>query len=704
MELFLTIAWAIFILATPLPISLYWATCLDGHAFQTPRRSIAKRALSCLTIWTFIQLCLPLVMGMLGMFRARYVLLAYVLILAICLSGNIRHKIITAICDNLFILTKEKISFQEATIVSLWMLLIVVSLAITMATPITNYDSQAYHLPNMATWLQYGRFKMVDSSLLFQVNRYPYSWEAFSALLLMPFRSDILVSLPSVFSQGLFWLAVYCLSRHFAVGRMNALFVAFLASSLPIEMELLNSVQVDTVFAAFCLIMVYAILIADRGVWNIIYWLAGAIIIGIKINGIFYVALLTGWGVAIAWLLSISSNEIYLQSGNNKLLARSICKYHHKIIGYNYIVIGSCCFVAGFWYVRNFMQIGNPFGYVPLTIGRLKLFAGANIVSFSYLKRTSLAQVMRCGSITDWRIMLDQLWHRFGLPFLIMLLLAAPSATYLMGGRNMRGKIGYLALAGLLVVASYLYWISPYSGASGSGDPSQWYMRPWFGWNLRYALFAIGLLAVLAAIGVESLALPPSIMIAATIGVCLYAISFVRGDPVGLALSDANLLLALALFFVAAGGCFLRRRLNVCSLAIYGMVFSSLVLCIYVPFADRARDCKSNDCYFGIPEIIARYTATTDKVGYAGLIRILPIFGPGLHRIAVDVSGKSSRYDEFVDFVKREELSCIVAQRQSNQTTPEIDWMLRDGFVLKRKISRLNGGHLLKDSLLVFCR
>lgn len=706
MELFLTIAWAVFVLATPLPISLYWATCLDDHTVQPPRLSIAKRALFCLTIWTFIQICIPLVMGMLGMFRTRYVLIAYVLILAICMSENIRHRIIAAIYDNLAILTREKISFQEATIVSLWMLLIVISLAINMATPITNYDSQAYHLPNMATWLQYGRFKMVDSSLLFQVNRYPYSWEAFSALLLMPFRSDILVSLPSIFSQVLLGLAVYCLARHLEVSRTNALFGSFLASSLPIEMEMLNSVQIDMAFAAFCLIAVHALLAHDKG-WRTIYFLASSILIGIRMNGVLYVTLFATLAMITYWLdIIFQYNPHYQTAGVQSSIKDLNQKITTKYVFIKLAIIISCLFVSTFWYIINFYQVGNPLGYVPISIAKLKLLPGEHIVSLPYLKRTSLAEVMKCNSTTDWQIMLEELWRRFGISLPLMSLLAASSTATISACRNVRGKIAYLSVAGLLPVAIYLYWISPYSGASGSGDPSQWHLQHWFGWNLRFALFAVGLLAVLAARGAETLAIPKSVVMALTVIFWWVALSSVWSEITSWNIYIARILLISAPPVLIVGWLHIvRHEVKIKFLLVAVAIIFVGSLAVYIPFAYKIRNNKLNDCYFGIPKIIEKYSFPTDTVGYLGIIRILPIFGEGLQRRVVDLSDKASSYNGLITLIKRERIACIVAQRQPDEDTKrKIAWMLTDGFVLQKKFSQTHGDYLLKDSLLVFCR
>lgn len=684
MELLLSVTWALFILATPLPISLYWATRLDTCGSLRP--SLARLTLFSLTIWVFIQISLALALGLFHLFTPKYVLSTHLLLAISSLYRPIRQSIRNTVAGEI---RSQRISAPEMAILLMWSTIFIAAFLRNLYTPISNFDSLAYHLPNMATWLQNGRFTMVDSALLFQVNRYPYDWQAMNALFLMPFRNDILVTLPTILSLVLFGLAIYCLARHLNQHRLPALFATFLATTLPLELDLLNTVQVDLAFAAFCIIAVYTAILfvtTHHHGHAIIGVVALAMIPGIKINGLLYLAVLTTWGLFL-WLLMKRCHPTRW---------RDTCPHPTKkyTINASWLAGLLCLWVGGFWYVRNWLLVGNPLGHIPLNIGAFTIFPGEHIVSVDYLKHTSLAALMRTSSqVNDWQVILDQIALRFGFPLFILTLFFAPSIPRYVFTDTKQERIIYLALVTLLVFSIYLYWTSPYSGASGSGSPAEWRIHPWIGWNLRFALVPLALLAVIAALGLPPLNIPSPIV--AVLASVSWALSLSH------LLEKTSLMLLLPLIALAFTLCNQEKHFQLSMMT--RVFFFFMIICgVAIPFANIKRICVWDEYYGGIPAILEKTAHPNDAVGYLSLIKIFPLLGKDLQRKVIDISGKASNYDDFVKFISQAGIGCIAVNEQPLEKTREIDWIKRDDFIFN-KIFPTTSSHW-KNSTILYCQ
>src|SRR5262249_46407118 len=120
-------------------------------------------------------------------------------------------------------------------------------------TPITDFDSLAYHLPVMAKWYQTQRFAMLEEfyTTVHRTSYYPHGWEALSALFILPFGEDFVVALPNVVASLLFAVAVYVPALAVGARRVPALAFALLVATAPIVRKHVTTMHVDLALAAY---------------------------------------------------------------------------------------------------------------------------------------------------------------------------------------------------------------------------------------------------------------------------------------------------------------------------------------------------------------------------------------------------------------------------------------------------------------------
>ena len=122
-----------------------------------------------------------------------------------------------------------------------------------VTTPIDDYDSLAYHLPQMAEWFQRHGLASFAQFRDDQVGFYPYGWEAVCSLPLVAVARDTLATLPNMVMLAILALAVFHVAARIGARRVDAMFVALLLPCAPLVIDRANSLQVDLPLAAFFL-------------------------------------------------------------------------------------------------------------------------------------------------------------------------------------------------------------------------------------------------------------------------------------------------------------------------------------------------------------------------------------------------------------------------------------------------------------------
>jgi len=371
-----------------------------------------------------------------------------------------------------------------------------VALLVQLArTPITDYDSLLYHLTAVAEYHQNRSFvDLAPAGGGFGfIGRYPFGWEALSTLFVLPFGEDFLVSLPNLIAWTVLGVSTYLLSLAFGARRLAALTAVVLLLSVPAISQLVLTLHVDIALGAFFVAALYFLTVVARSrtlVDLALFLAAIGLVFGVKTSGVVYGGLL----LAIACVGCISSAlpvrpERRPQSRTER--------------GAVLLVAATALWVAGFWYVKNFIEVGNPLGSVEVRIADMLVFPGT--FARDDIARTTLFSRFEFLNGAHWGILARVARTDLCLPFAALVALAAccwPHRSDPPDGALARARVGI----GVMVIATLvLYWLTPFSATTANRDR----LTPWMGQALRYAVPFMGMLAVGAALGATTLARAP---------------------------------------------------------------------------------------------------------------------------------------------------------------------------------------------------
>jgi hypothetical protein len=409
---------ALFVIAAgPVPLGLALAS--DG-----PTRSFAHRVLVALLAWCALQGGVALSLGLAG-HLALVPLLVGEVVLAVGGMLALRGKAVN-LCPARPLDPSEWLVVCAITILG-------ASLLFRLAAqPINEVDSLGYHLPPMARWVQAGALVPIEPDTL--MAYYPYGWELLCTLFLLPFHEDFLQAAPNLVAWAVLGLAAYLIARRLCASRLHALAGTFVLLSVPVVRAELFVMRVDLALAGFFVAGVFLALTRDGAPLLV----AASLVAGMKTSGPIYVALL-----AVAWAAAQPPR------GGVRLARPSAT---------GVVVVAASLAIGGFWYLRNWIELGNPMGSLRVTIGGVTLFPGeTELVDFW---RTTIAGLFTPSDPKHWGIVGAALWEAVGLPGVLLgasslALLAPPFA----------GRSRLLAIVGGLVVATAIAYVTtPFSG------------------------------------------------------------------------------------------------------------------------------------------------------------------------------------------------------------------------------------------------
>jgi hypothetical protein len=470
------------VLLGPLPLSC--ALLLRASRDKSPP-GFAHSALLLLTGWCLIETCIGLGLGILQHLRWREALITEAMVF---LGGAglccFLWRQVTSTSWGELGRWRQPLDRWERLVVGMTAFTAALLTYQGMSRLIINYDSLAYHLPAMAKWYQTGSFTMLEQFHGLQ-STYPYNWEALCTLFLMPFREDLMVSFPNVVAWGLFGLSIYGVAREIGVNRFDSLAGAALGLHTPIVLSNLNTMHIDLPFAAFFMAgFYYALRYHRTRSWLdwMLFSLSLGMLVGIKMSGLLYAVLL----MAALMLMPMVSGR-RSQFGAGKL---------SQVVLRCAITCLSILFIGGFWYVRNYVERGNPLGVVRVQVAGIPLFPGT--LDKAQISKTTLAHLFDVTDLPHWQILGGQLGEQLGLPLGAIAGLSFLWLFSLLGGRRTCQVEHLLGIVLLLMGTGWLYWTTPYSGDNGSHD---WKITPWIGQGIRYAFPLVGLLCVTSAAG-----------------------------------------------------------------------------------------------------------------------------------------------------------------------------------------------------------
>lgn len=159
-----------------------------------------------------------------------------------------------------------------------------------------------------------------------------------------------------------------------------------------------------------------------------------------------------------------------------------------------------CVLLGGFWYVKNLLEVANPLGFVQIEFWNVTIFSGTLDLG-AIVRQTSLAGMFDPTSVSDWKVLSEQVRKELSVPFVALLMTASLSSAVFKEARSLNK--GYvLGLFVLLVISGYFYWTTPFSGDDARAS-RQGHVTWFLGQGFRYGFPFLGLLGVAAATGLS---------------------------------------------------------------------------------------------------------------------------------------------------------------------------------------------------------
>lgn len=617
--------------------------------------SCSHALLLILTCWCVIENSLGLFLGIFQQLHLQATIVAELLIFGI---GLIAFSYLKRRHPDKFqrnpLISLPKLSTLEKLIMTIMTVVGFTLYWQLMVEPITNYDSLAYHLPVMAKWYQTSSLAIIPE--LDQIARYPYNWENLCTLFMLPFREDLGIAWPNLAAWMMFGLAIYRVSQEAGAARVQAMAMTVLALTLPSVTQTVNTMHIDLPMAAFIVCGFYWVLSFHhtRSLVSLALLLATlGILAGIKTSAPFY-----GFLLIIA-LIGLEAKTIF----HRPMLANMVISRAPFSITLIAVALFASLFLGGFWYVRNFIDLGNPLGFVKVQLGEQLLFPGK--IDFSFFHQTTLANLFDLTSFSNWKILIGEIKLQLNLPFLAILLQAPFGFMAFAAGKNRVKKAYLLALLGLIIGAGYLYWHTPYSGDNGT---HQWQITPWISLGFRYAFPLLGFLTVAAAIGATNIRARNE---------SLAAIVIIGGM---LALAGTMMRYAIIVVLVFWGLIIEIGRANFNPTARrilkhLGYTVALSLFCIVTFNARQQRELQRGTAYRGIYDFLARQVGKEEKVGYLLSHQSYLFYGKNFDRQVLSVPAETESLSDWLNLLREKDVSIVAIGPL------RADWRLRQEVV-----------------------
>ncbi len=685
--------WHLLLLAgvasAPLPIIVYALTQSDGRPAQPMR--LHHAALSVLALWVLIESLIVVSLGWLGRLWLPELVLVEGTILVAGLGlaardrGRAGGRFLCEAAHNLSALGRRPAAER-------WLLALVGGLALLMvieglSIPTKEYDSLAYQLPRVAHWYQRGTFRVPvrqwEGEL---IDSYPYDWNALFFLMVRPVGHDQFVTVVNLAAWSMLGLAVYGLARLAGSHPAGGLLAAALLLFMPVGVVNVHSAHVDLAFGALFLASVYFSLQARQSRQPLSALMAvgcAGMMLGTKLSALGYAALLGGLWV---WLVTWDRLDA-TRRGLGKQTARP-----HWLVGL--VAVASVGLLGGSWYVRNALVLGNPLGYVKVSILGRTIWDG--VITRSFIEQTSLAHNFRVSNPEHWAILWRAL-RRFAGPSGLALAIGGLSS---LSGLSRRPQVRpvLLALIALGAASLYLFVAGPWS-AKQPYDPD---ISDWMGQQLRYTFAFWGLLAALAGTTMTG-APPPRLAWAGPFFATAAAADAVRQSAplIGVRAHRPLIVFASAavLLFLVAGTAThprltlvcsrllawcRRRRPALISIAAASCVTLAALSTAVTLVALRIRHEIQDSWYGGISRYVDDVLPPHLRVGFLASHKSYLLYGKRLDRAVqyVRLDPRSSP-EEKVARVRREPVD-VLAVGPWEPPSPLLDWLTDSGGAFER--------------------
>lgn len=615
---------------------------LQRRAVGTP--CFARECLMVLTAWCGIEVLVGMCLGSIQSLRLHSVLISEsaLLLTGIAILSLLRRR------SPLVRQSHAPLSESESSLFFMGTLILIgIALLWTVGvTPVTDFDSLWYHLPTMVHWYQSGTFATPDKVTV--PAYYPFSWELLSLLFLLPFQADAFVAVPNFIAWIIFGFSIYAVSGMCGASRLSSLLACVLTLSAPMVTAHVLSLHVDFPMAAFFLSGLYFLLSCQRSrsSWDYAFFAVSlGLLCGIKTTGLLY------GGLLCASLLLLEMQASLIQGG-----ARHEPSARHPLFqAASLVAVGLAAIVAGYWYLRNFLEIGNPFGPFRVAVAGVTIFPGTTDLA-EIRRTTSLAGLFSLRSVAHWKTFVGALKENFSIP-LILLFGSVGFLPFRIMNKDQPVRRRELALiAALAIGAACLYWMTPYS-AEDLDRTHQGQITPFIGDAMRYAFPLVGLLAIAGATALSMFPIREGgyLVMGAT--------------AVGMYFDHRTMLLLVWVGFVMVWSVpTLRGKVRLLASAAsvlpvrVGMVMLCLLLAALagrVGMQERAEKKVYSYGYFGILDFLDVNVNAQDSIGYFTSQPTYVLFGKNLNRRVVYVDASSLSLSQWVDRLKENNVRVV---------------------------------------------
>jgi hypothetical protein len=643
------------VIVGPAPLSL-GAAASAGNS-----NSLTHRLLAASIWWCAIQCSLGIALGLVGQLRLLP-LLACEIVVGFLGGLALRRRGPTTPAWSALILARrpDQTHWRLVFIGAILSTATATLLASALTQPITEFDSLAYHLPQIAHWFQDGSLDPLPN--LRQIARYPFSWEVLQLLFVLPFGEDFAIALPNLLAWMLFGLAAYRLARCLGAIPLAAVSCAALCVSAPDAAFQVRTSFVDVALAAFFTSALYMLCEHRRtrtGAAVPTCLVATGVMLGIKASGVVLACLLL-----VVWVVLRAARPLEASGRHEPQRDGGAAPRSLLLAG----LVG-LLWLGGFWYLRNWIQVGNPLGFVPLRVAGVELFAGDEF--YADLGRTSIARLFDLRSPTDWDFLWRAARERWGIPFLVMAGLPLMLPWVLVRASKNGARRTLLLMAALSGVHVLLYWYSPYTGADSSGSQGA-KVTLWIANGLRYAMPLLASVAVLGSLIATHIRwLLPLVWGGALLG-CAQMLTR-QGSPA--------LWWGIPAAVVAWTAWILEPRALTFR---YGMTaarfFASLavVVCVGASFVARGQRDRQRDVAYGrVQSAIESVVPRGAAVGYLMSVRSYPFYGRYLDRRVDFVPAGERGQFEWIQYMRDRGIRVVAIGpvRKEFMNRKELAWL-----------------------------
>ena len=234
--------------------------------------------------------------------------------------------------------------------------------------PPKDWDSIWYHLPAAVNWLKTGSLWSIQSPY----GYYPFNGALLSLWLIIPFNNDVIVNCQNLIPLVLCFLVIYEINKFFVKRDWNLWIIISLFSVFIIRFELHTQLNDVLVLTFFCIVLYGISKYHQMGktIFIVVSGIALGILFGLKYNMI-----------AFSILIFFPLFE--------KRDRNSVFKRLRNVL----IVFLLCIMLGSFWYIRNWIVLGDPFYPLALSTEGVEMVQRSldnNLMRYSDIKSSTL--------------------------------------------------------------------------------------------------------------------------------------------------------------------------------------------------------------------------------------------------------------------------------------------------------------------------